>query len=171
MHRIKEKVPLTLSMGGRVSGRQRRLSGRLLHLSALVGALAAFAVAAVPAQAGPFTYVTNAGSNDVAQYDAGAGGALALKSPATVATGSGPTGVAVSPNGASVYVANYNSNSVSQYDVGAGGALTPKSPAAVAAGTNPQGVAVSPNGASVYVANFGSGNVSQYDVGAGGALT
>jgi hypothetical protein len=57
MKRIKEKMPLTLSMGGRVSGRHRRFPGRPFHLAALVGALAAFAAAAAPAQAGPFTYV------------------------------------------------------------------------------------------------------------------
>ena len=45
--------------------------------------------------------------DSVSQYDVGAGGALAPKSPATVAAGrSTPSGVAVSPDGASVYVAN-----------------------------------------------------------------
>src|SRR5438067_3892421 len=150
MQPMKEKSPLTLAMCGRVSRCHRRLSGRLLHLSALVGALAALAAAAAPAQAGPFTYVTNQGGNNVSQYDVGAGGALTPKSPATVAAGTNPQGVVVSPNGASVYVANLGGNSISQYDVGAGGALTPKSPATVATGIGPYAVAVSPNGASVY---------------------
>ena len=154
---IKENSPPTAATRGRA-------------LPWLLAALATLTVAA-PAQAGPFTYVTNSGGNNVSQYDVDAFGALTPKSPATAGAGSGPLGVAVSPNGASVYVANSNSNNVSQYDVGASGALTPKSTATVAAGANPRAVVVSPNGASVYVTNFGGGNVSQYDVGAGGALT
>ena len=103
---------------------------------------------------GGSVYVTNnGGANSVSQYDVGAGGVLSPKSPATVAAGDVPGGVAVSPDGASVYVANHGRHSVSQYDVGAGGALTPKSPATVAAGANPAGVAVSPDGGSVYVTN------------------
>ena len=58
-------------------------------------------------------------------------------SPATVAAGATPLGVAVSPDGGSVYVANDSRDSVSQYDVGAGGALSPKSPATVATGALP----------------------------------
>jgi DNA-binding beta-propeller fold protein YncE len=165
-------------MNARLPRCHRRLHGRLLHLSALVGALAALVAVAAPAQAAQFTYVANNSTNDVSQYIAGPtppdvyeGGELASLSPATVAAGSLPSAVAVSPNGASVYVTNDGSNSVSQYDVGAGGALTPKSPPVVAAGSNPKGVAVSPNGASVYVANTNSNSVSQYDVGAGGTLT
>jgi YVTN family beta-propeller protein len=119
-------------------------------------------------------YVTTA--NGVAQFDVAAGGALAPKSPATVAAGSVPTFVAVSPDGHSVYVTNTGSDDVSQYDVGAGGALTPKSPATVAAGSEPAGIAVSPDGHSVYVTNIAAavsfdGTVSQYDVGAGGVLS
>ncbi len=112
------------------------------------------------------------GQGGVSQYDAGPGGALSPKSPATVASaGLGPTAVAVSPDGKSVYVTNYASFNVSQYNVGAGGKLSPKTPATVAAGHTPVGVAVSPNGQSVYVTNIFSNNVSQYDVGAGGALS
>ena len=80
----------------------------------------------------------------VSQYDVGAGGALSPKSPATVATGRYPSGVAVSPDGGSVYVPSELDDSVFQYDVGAGGALSPKSPATVATGASPEGIAVSP---------------------------
>ena len=121
------------------------------------------------------TSFANNFAGEISQYDVGAGGALSPKSPATVATGDNPRGVAVSPDGRSVYVANVGSpftgDTVSQYDVGAGGALTPKSPATVAAGDQPGDVAVSPDGRSVYVANAFDHDVSQYDVGAGGALT
>ena len=88
---------------------------------------------------GGSVYVANAASDSVSQYDVGAGGALAPKSPATVAAGDVPFGVAVSPDGGSVYVANVSGDNVSQYDVGAGGALSPKSPATVAAGTPGRG--------------------------------
>jgi len=99
--------------------------------------------AAAAARADPFAYVTNFLDNSVSQYDIGAGGLLAPVSPATVAAGGGPRGVAVSPDGRSVYVAN-RSGGVSQFDVGAGGALSPKSPATVASGVDPEGIAVSP---------------------------
>src|SRR5438270_424690 len=119
-------------------------SFRCLSIAGLL--LLAYFALPVAAQAGPFAYVTNQGSNNVSQYDVGGGGALAPLATAAVAAGTNPAGVAVSPTGASVYVTNGGSNNVSQYDVGAGGALTPKSPATVAAGTSPVFVAVSPNG-------------------------
>jgi DNA-binding beta-propeller fold protein YncE len=129
------------------------------------------ALASVAPAAASDVYVANSGSNDVSQFDVGAGGALAPKSPATVAAGGVPAFVAVSPDGDHVYVANNGSDDVSQYDVGAGGALAPKSPATVAAGPNPFGIAVSPDGNSVYVTNALSDTVSQYDVGPGGGLS
>jgi DNA-binding beta-propeller fold protein YncE len=100
----------------------------------------------------------------------GADGGLHAKSRPTIASGSDPREVAVTPNGKSAYVTNSSSDDVSQYDIGAGGALTPKTQATVAAGDFPFGVVVSPDGASVYVANSASNTLSQYDVGAGGAL-
>ena len=126
------------------------------------------------AQAAPFAYITGDYEMDsqhevvISQYDVGAGGALSAKSPATVAAGTSPIGVAVSPDGGSVYVANNSSNSVSQYDVGAGGALAPKTPATVTEGGFPRGVAVSPDGGSVYVTNqFGGTSPSMTSARAG----
>jgi YVTN family beta-propeller protein len=92
---------------------------------------------------GQSVYVANSRSDDVSQYDVGAGGALAAKATPTVPTAGGPFGIAVSPDGESVYVANVLGG-VSQYDVGAGGALTAKSPPTVPAGTSPIAVAVRP---------------------------
>ena len=93
---------------------------------------------------GGSVYVTNNLDDTVSQYDVGAGGALQPKTPPTVAAGSNPDGVAVSPDGGSVYVANFF-DGVSQYDVDAGGALSPKSPATVVAGGGPRWVAVTPS--------------------------
>lgn len=117
-------------------------------------------------------YVANTGSNDVAQYDIGAGGALNALTPATVMAGTGPEGVAVSPDGKSVYVANGASGSISEFDVAAGGLLSPKTQATVPAGTSPEGIAVSPDGKSVYVTDaLSGGSVLEFDVGAGGLLS
>ena len=155
---------------GAMPARLRRFTGRLVRLSLIAGALAV--LAAAPAQAAPFAYVTNdTGAGEVHQFDMGPGGGLTPLSPASVPAGSFSTDVAVSPDNASVYVANQATGDVSQYDVNPGGTLTPKSPATVLAGVTPVGVAVSPDGASVYVTNQSSGDVSQYDVGPGGVLT
>ena len=46
---------------------------------------------------GGSVYVASERDDSVFQYDVGAGGALSPKSPATVATGASPEGIAVSP--------------------------------------------------------------------------
>ncbi len=118
-------------------------------------------------------YVTNQNSNDVSQYSIGAGGKLSPLSPATVAAGSSPDYVAVTPDGKSAYVTNYNDNDVSQYSIDPlTGALSPKTPATVAAGVGALGVAFTPDGQSAYVVNRGDGTVSQYSIDPGtGALS
>ena len=68
---------------------------------------------------------------------AGAGGVLALKSPATVTTGNLAGPIAVSPNGKSVYIGNAGDDTISQFSVDAGGKLSVKSPATVPAGDFP----------------------------------
>jgi DNA-binding beta-propeller fold protein YncE len=158
------------------------------------GALSAKTPAFVAAGIDPFgvavspddksVYVTNEFNNSggpssgtVSQYDVGPGGALTPKTPATVATGAGPQGVAVNADGKSVYVINAGSNpslpgTVAQYSIDpVTGALSPKTPAAVATGAGPRFVAVSRDGKSVYVTNESGNTVSQYNVGGGGALT
>src|SRR5215211_3008898 len=87
------------------------LPGALPLLLALAVALAC----AAPAAASD-VYVPNFDSDDVSQYDVGAGGALAPKAAPTAPTGSNPVGVAVSPDGKSVYVTNFGPDTVSQYD-------------------------------------------------------
>ena len=88
-----------------------------------------------------------------------------------VASGNGPTAIAVSPNGQFVYVANYNTDGtggISQFTVGPGGALTPMATPTVAAGHNPEAITVSPNGQFAYVVNnngTGSGGASSTRLG------
>jgi 6-phosphogluconolactonase (cycloisomerase 2 family) len=153
-------------------GPTRHLS---LGITIAVGALLA---AAVPAQAAPFVYVTNALSGNVSQYDT-AGGALAPLSPATVsAVHPNPLGVAVSADGRSAYVTTtevYDTPAVEAavlwYSVGTDGSLTLQSSVATPPNTAPGTLAVSPDGRSLYVANIaGDGSVIQYSVGAAGAL-
>jgi DNA-binding beta-propeller fold protein YncE len=115
---------------------------------AVTDGMGPFGVAVSPD--GKSVYVTNfprgsVSPSTVSQFDVGTGGKLTPKSPATVAAGISPEGVAVSPDGRSVYVANNGGGKVSQYDVGADGRLSPKSPAKVTAGDGPRGVAVSPS--------------------------
>ena len=74
---------------------------------------------------------------------------------ATVAVGSHPFGVSVSPDGSKVYVSNQLSGNVSVINT-----TTNTVTATVAVGTNPRGVSVSPDGSKVYVANYITNNVS-----------
>ena len=108
------------------------------------------AVAASPAEAAPFAYVTNQGSNTVSVIDTATNTVVA-----TVAVGSNLVGVAVTPDGTHVYVANAVDNTVSVIRT-AINTVVKKIPV----GTTPNGVAVTPDGALVYVVNFSSNNVS-----------
>ncbi len=53
------------------------------------------------------------------------GGRLIPKSPATVATGTQPIGIVVTPAGRNVCVTNAQSSTISEYAVGRGGTLNP----------------------------------------------
>jgi DNA-binding beta-propeller fold protein YncE len=148
------------------------------------GALTPKSPASVPAGADPIgvavspdgksVYVANnsqfAPAGTVSQYDVGAGGALAPKTPASVAAGIGPESIVVSPDGKSVYVADQEEGDVFQFDVGGGGALTPKVPASVPTANALYGIAISPDGKNVYATDDFS-SVFQFDVGAGGVLS
>jgi YVTN family beta-propeller protein len=110
----------------------------------------AVALGARPAEAAPFAYVANSGSNTVSVIDTATN-----KVVATVPVGTNPAGVAVTPDGTKVYVANENDNTVSVIRTATNTVVR-----TVPVGTAPVGVAVSPDGTKVYVANFKSNNVS-----------
>ena len=142
----------------------------------VAGAVALLAFA-TSAQAAPYAYVANSDGDmpgNVSQFNVGAGGLLAALSPATVAAGSGPQGVAVNPDGKSVYVTNLQEDTLSQYAVGSVGELSPMNPATVGADPGPAGLAVSPNGKVVYVAASSTDrvqeNVTVYDVQSDGSI-
>jgi DNA-binding beta-propeller fold protein YncE len=119
-------------------------------------------------------YIADGFSEDVVQYDVGAGGALTPKSVSPVPAGEEAAGIAISPDGRSLYVAVYGTGSVFQYDIGAGGVLSAKSRASIPAGEGAYAIAISPDGHSLYVANDEGGEaeaISQYDIGPGGLLS
>src|SRR6185295_13642097 len=121
---------------------------------------------------GKSAYVTNVNSDTVSQYTIDPStGTLSPKTPATVATGDGPVGVAATPDSTSAYVVDQGTavpgsgRTVSQYTIDAStGALSPKTPATVGAGSGPAYVAVTPDARSAYVTNVASNNVSQYTI-------
>ena len=67
---------------------------------------------------------------------------------ATVAVGSGPSGVAVTPDGKHAYVTNAGFNTVSVIDTASNTVV-----ATVPVGSFPVGVAVTPDGKHAYVTN------------------
>jgi len=120
-----------------------------------------------------YVYVTNGGANTVSQYIVSSTGALTPMTPAAVATGASPVGVAMDESGHYVYVSNEVDNTISQYTVGPTGALSPMTTPTVATGVRPRGVVIDPLGRYAYVANYAtaSSTISQYTVGPTGALS
>ena len=108
----------------------------------------------------PRALVANRSSNDVSWLD--------LTNPllpvvlATVTVGSGPVGVAISPDGTRALVPNYGSANVSWLDLT--NPLLPVVLATVTVGVHPIGVAISPDGTRALVANYSSNDVSWLDL-------
>src|SRR5271168_5377061 len=96
-------------------GRALAQLGRALGLTALLGtAIVGTVVVAPPAGAtgsGPFAYVANEISNTVSVIDTATNTVSAI-----VGVGSGPLGVAITPDGTKAYVANAGSNTVGVID-------------------------------------------------------
>lgn len=78
----------------------------------------------------------------------------------TLATpsGSGPAGVAFSPNGQRACISNYSGSTVTIVDVANDAVLT-----TVAAGTNPQNAVFTPDGGTIYVVSSGDNSVLAMD--------
>lgn len=98
-------------------------------------------------------YVTNFDGDSVSVIDV-----ATQRVTATIPVGSGPIGVAATPDGRLVYVANFLSNSVSVLR-----ATTNTLADTIAIDGAPNRVAVTPDGASVYVTNTSPGTVSVID--------
>jgi 6-phosphogluconolactonase (cycloisomerase 2 family) len=124
---------------------------------------------------GKFLYVSNknpAGSGSIQQYSRATGtGLLTVLSPSSVASGSQPRGVKITPDGAYLYASNGQGNTLSQYSINTTtGQLTPLSPATVSTGVFPSDIVISPDGKHLYVCNDGSATVGQYSITAGTGL-
>ena len=102
---------------------------------------------------GNYAYAANQGSNTVSVVDRSTNTVVK-----TIAVGTAPTGVAVTPTGSQVYVTNSGSGSVSVINTATNTVTT-----TIAVGAAPTGVAVSPDGTRVYVTNSGINTVSVID--------
>jgi YVTN family beta-propeller protein len=128
---------------------ERQAHGRLAILAS--AALLTIALGCAPARA-QSAYITNGNASTVAVI-ATATNTL-VGSPIMV--GTGPLGVAVTPDGSKVYVTNDDTNTVSVIATATNTVIG--SPITV--GTDPFGAAVTPDGSKIYVANSLSGTVS-----------
>ncbi len=145
-------------------------TGTRLTLGSLCGALA-LTIAAAPADARRYAYVSIAGPGQVAALDIAADGALSAVAGSPFAAGSGAAAVALTPDGRFLYAANSNAGTISGFAVGISGGLAalPGSPTPV--GAAPRAVAISPSGRHLYVANAGPSTISAFAIDAAGALT
>ncbi|MFD6318222.1 YVTN family beta-propeller repeat protein [Methylorubrum thiocyanatum] len=89
-------------------------------------------------------------------------GAEGLTLEGEIATGQSPSGIAVTPDGATLLVANRESDSVSIIDV-----ASRRETRRVAVGRHPFGLTLSADGATAYTANVVSNDVSAIDIAAG----
>jgi DNA-binding beta-propeller fold protein YncE len=117
-------------------------------------------------------YATNHGLNTITPFSIGANGAVGPTTCAgtSCATGQGPIGVAVSPNGRFVYAADYGANAISAFSIATSGSVAPIPCPGCATGVQPFGMAVSPGGRFVFTSNFQSATVSAFSIAANGSL-
>ena len=111
-----------------------------------------------PGSADKFTYVSGAATAYVANHTSGNVSVInattnTAGSPITV--GSGPTDIAITPNGATAYVTNVGSGTVTPINTATNTAGSP-----ITVGSGPSDIAITPNGATAYVTNNGSGTVT-----------
>jgi 6-phosphogluconolactonase (cycloisomerase 2 family) len=104
-----------------------------------------------------YLFVANTGSDNFSFYNIDATGALSLAGPSTIATGKGPTSIAVHPNGGLfIYVANHGgSNDISVFDASSVfvASITPVPGSPFPAGGNPLSLAFGAGGMFLYTAN------------------
>jgi predicted alpha-1,2-mannosidase len=130
-----------------------RIAGKASDGAVLANASVLVTVAA-PGQVIPTAYVSNYSDNTITPVDRANNTAGPV-----IPVGSGPDGVAVTPNGAEVYVANNNSNNVSVISTATNQVI-----ATVPVGSVAADVAVTPDGKTVWVTNYGDGTVQPIDV-------
>ena len=129
------------------------IAGKASNGAVLANASILVTVAA-PGQVIPTAYVSNYSDNTVTPVDRANNTAGPV-----IPVGSGPDGVAVTPNGAEVYVANNNTNNVSVISTATNQVI-----ATVPVGSVAADVAATPDGKTVWVTNYGDGTVQPIDV-------
>lgn len=113
--------------------------------------------------AGSHVYVTNMGDNTISQYSANSSGLLTPLSPATVATGAGPDGVAADSANMFVYAANRGESTLTPYTINATtGALNPVDLSK--AGNGVTGVAIDESAKFVYASNNVDNSITEYAI-------
>ncbi len=147
----------TLSGGvGTFNYNPSSLAAGIYSITAAYSGDSAFAASTSPAQTlaisqtGPFAYVANNSSNTVSVINIPTGQVAN-----SILVGSGPGGVAVSPDQTQVYVSNNQGNSVSVISTASSTVV-----ATIPVQSSPFGVAFTPDGTSAYVVNGSSNSVS-----------
>ncbi|HUZ92181.1 MAG TPA: YncE family protein [Methylocella sp.] len=135
---------------GRMRAFCARGSAALWAILALAGILSA-----LPAEAAPFAYVANTGTNNVSVIDTATN-----EVETTIGVGFGPEAIAVTPDGSRAYVVGGDPGSgfVAVIDTASNTVV-----AVIPVGALPHGVAVTPDGKHAYVTNFFSESVSVID--------
>ena len=125
-----------------------------------------------PGSADKFTYVSGAATAYVANHTSGnvsVINATTNTAGTAITVGTGPYGIAITPNGATAYVTNNVSGTVTPINTATNTAGSP-----ITVGATPEGIAITPNGATAYVTNNGSGTVTPISIAtntAGTAIT
>ena len=132
----------------------RLFLGGVNHFGVLALLLVGGALGPTTVKAQPFAYVTNFSSNTVSVIATASNTVVA-----TVGVGSGPVGVAITPDGAFAYVTNAFSNTVSVIAT-ASNTVVATVGVGSSPGSQPVDVAITPDGAFAYVTNFDVNTVS-----------
>jgi YVTN family beta-propeller protein len=116
--------------------------------------LALLGIAPSPVAAQPFAYVANSFTSSVSVIDTTAGTVIGTP----ISVGSGPWGVAITPDGAHVYVTSNDDHTVSVIATATNTVV-----ATIPAVHNPAALAITPDGAHVYVTSTCDNAVSVID--------
>jgi YVTN family beta-propeller protein len=138
-----------------LGGRRDRSPGRRLTslVAALLAALSVLAAAGTASALGGTAYVANSDDDNVTPIDTATN-----EAGSTIAVGTIPGGIAITPDGATAYVANNGDDDVTPIDT-----ATNTAGSTIGVGDFPYAIAITPDGATAYVANSGDGNVTPID--------
>ncbi|HJP73811.1 MAG TPA: GH92 family glycosyl hydrolase [Pseudonocardiaceae bacterium] len=148
-------VPLTVTASTSASAGfyAVTISGKASNGAVIANASILVTVAA-PGQVIPTAYVSNYSDNTLTPVDRANNTAGPV-----IPVGSGPDGIAVTPDGSEVYVANNNSNNVSVISTATNQVI-----ATIPVGSVAADVAITPDGKTVWVTNYGDGTVQPITV-------